>query len=152
MARLSERSLQLDLEEAELVGVRVDYVMRDALGARVRHARLELDFAHACGLLQPQLAGGERHDHVVVGVDVVAGLGAGREAPFRDDDAIGFDLGVRCGFHGCGLDSWKVGKPSPNFTQRRSWASHEWCAGGKRSGSSRLQVLMSSVPGCLSWR
>mgnify|MGYP006915918591 CR=1 FL=1 len=97
---LSEPSLQLDLEEAELIGVRVDHVVRDALGARVRDARLELGFTHACGFLQPQLAGGERHDHVVVGVNMMAGLGAWREALFGDDDALGFDLGMRGGFHG----------------------------------------------------
>jgi hypothetical protein len=66
---------------------------------RAGHAGLELHFARAPGVFDSQLAGGERHHDVVVGVDVVAGFGAGGETPFGDEDAVGLDLGMRSGFH-----------------------------------------------------
>jgi hypothetical protein len=95
--RVLSLSLQLDFDEAELVIVHVDHVVRDASGTCVRHSGLKLDFAHPAWLLEPQLAGRERHHHVVMGMNVMAGLGPGREAPFGDDHPLGFDLPVAGG-------------------------------------------------------
>ena len=73
--------------------------MRNAFGAGIGGACLEFHIAYAFGLLKSQRTGSQRHYDIVVGVNVVAGFGTGREAPFRDDHSIGFDLKVRDGFH-----------------------------------------------------
>src|ERR1700722_17678433 len=93
---------QLDLDEAELVVVRIDHVVRDAGRARIGGARFEPHVARARGFLQAQEAAGERHHHIVVRMHVISGVLARLKAPFGDDHAIVlhlFDGG--CSRHMC---------------------------------------------------
>ena len=63
--------------------------------ARVGCADLEMRFPRANRLLQSQGTGRQRDHDVVVGVHVVSGISAGREAPLRDGHAVVLDLNYR---------------------------------------------------------
>src|SRR5258708_11935871 len=95
--------LQLDLDENNLVRVRVDTVVLDPDIARVRlpHRKLGHDLP-VRGFLH-QLPCGQHHHDVVVRMPVPTCLRAWRETPFRHDRAVGFNEefggGLGTGFH-----------------------------------------------------
>ena len=75
-----EHLLQFYFDEAEFKVVHIGDVVRHPGRAGVRQPHRQLHLAHAAGLLQTQYAGGQRHDDVVHGVHVEAGVGEGRFA------------------------------------------------------------------------
>jgi len=90
----------LDLQKPELEGVGVDHVVRYALGPGVRQAAGEVRLSLPLAVFEAQNTTGQRHDDVVVGVDVMPGLGSWREAPLRHLHRVILDLNVRGRSHG----------------------------------------------------
>ena len=97
---LSATSFQLNLNETKFMVVHVDDVMRNTSLPRIRDARLQLDVAHTARLYQAQCSGSQRHDHVVMKVNMVTSVRARRKPPLCDDDAIVVDLDKGGCIHG----------------------------------------------------
>ncbi len=81
------------LDERELVVVGVDHVVRDAAPPVIRLANGKFGVARAIGLDQAQLSGGNRHDDIVVLMELamIAGRRAGGEAPLGHPHPVVFD-------------------------------------------------------------
>jgi len=95
------RSGQFDLDEAKLIRVGIDDVVGNARRARIGSAGLEMHLpgTRRLFLCEPQCATSHRHNDIVVGVDVVSGIGTRREAPLRNRYTVIFDLYFGRRFH-----------------------------------------------------
>ena len=71
--------------KAKSIRVGVDHVVLDALAPRIRHMHFQRRRARAAsGLLEKQVAVGERDDDIIGLMAMPPRLGAGREPPLGD--------------------------------------------------------------------